>query len=106
MNLFRVGETGVGEMGVGKTRQIIGETGVGEMGVGSLFKSPVWHADGVFVSQLYALHGIVLGQLLPLLHCLLTKQQFAIYFVERHGGRKGYRHFLFFLFLDGILDEI
>ena len=34
MNLSRVGETGVGEMGVGKTGQIIGETGVGEMGVG------------------------------------------------------------------------
>ena len=104
MNLFRVGE-----MGVGKTGQIIGETRVGEMGVGKtgvilcgiLCKSPVWHADGAFVNrfmhffQLYTLHGIVLGQLLPLLHCLLTKQQFAVYFTERHGGRKGSRHFLF-----------
>ena len=34
MNIFRVGETGVGEMGVGKTGQIIGETRVGKMGVG------------------------------------------------------------------------
>ena len=34
MNIFRVGVTGVGEMGVGKTGQIIGETGVGKMGVG------------------------------------------------------------------------
>ena len=34
VNLFRVGETGVGNMGVGKTGQIIGETGEGEMGVG------------------------------------------------------------------------
>ena len=78
----------------------------------SLCKSPIWHAVGAFVNrsmhffQLYALQGIVLGQLLPLLHCLLTKQQLAIYFAERHGGRKGSRHFLFFLFLDELLDEI
>ena len=56
--------------------------------------------------QLYALQGIVLEQLLPLWHCLLTKQQITIYFAERHVGRKGSRHFLFFLFLDEILDEI
>ena len=31
-----VGETGVGEMGVGETGQIIGETGVGETGVGEM----------------------------------------------------------------------
>ena len=30
---MRVGETGVGEMGLGETGQIIVETGVGEMGV-------------------------------------------------------------------------
>ena len=31
-----VGETGLGEMGVGETGQIIGETGVGETGVGEM----------------------------------------------------------------------
>ena len=31
VKIFRIGETGVGEMG-----QIIGETGVGEMGVGEM----------------------------------------------------------------------
>ena len=33
---MRVGETGVGEMEVGETGQIIGETGVGEMGVAEM----------------------------------------------------------------------
>ena len=33
---MRVGETGVGKMGVGETGQIIGETGVGKTGVGEM----------------------------------------------------------------------
>ena len=33
VKIFKVGETGVGKMGVGEMGQIIGETGVGEMGV-------------------------------------------------------------------------
>ena len=32
VNIFGVGEMGVGKTGVGELRQIIGETGVGEMG--------------------------------------------------------------------------
>ena len=33
----KVGETRLGEMGIGKMGQIIGETGIGEMGVDELY---------------------------------------------------------------------
>ena len=36
MKKFRVGETGVDEMGVGKMGQIIGKTEVGKTGVGKM----------------------------------------------------------------------
>ena len=113
VNLFRAGEMGVMPQKHRQNRsRRNGSRQKGKIRSDSLCKSPVWHADGAFINgsvhffQLYACHGIVLEQLLPPLHCLLTKQQFAIYFAERHGRQKGSRHFLFFLFLDEILDEI
>ena len=48
-------------------------------------KSTVWYGDGTFsiapdhFYQLYTIHGIVLGQLLPLLYCLMTKKSKSTY---------------------------
>ena len=45
--------------------------------------------------RLYALHGIILEKLLPLLHCLLTKQQFAVYFQTDKKGPVTFFSFYF-----------
>ncbi|XP_053390501.1 uncharacterized protein LOC128553388 [Mercenaria mercenaria] len=50
-----------------------------------LCRSPVWFGDGTFsvapqhFYQLYTLHGIVKGQLLPLAFCILTRKTRIMY---------------------------
>ena len=45
----------------------------------------MWYGDGTFsiapvhFYQLYTIHGIVLGQLLPLVYCLMTKKSQSTY---------------------------
>ena len=56
-----------------------------EAGFRLLAKSTVWYGDGTFsiaavhFYQLYTIHGIVLGQLLPLVYCLMTKKSKSTY---------------------------
>ena len=56
-----------------------------EAGFRLLAKSTVWYGDGtlsiapVHFYQLYTIHGIVLGQLLPLVYCLMTKKSKSTY---------------------------
>ena len=54
-----------------------------EAGFRLLAKSTVSYGDGTFsiapVHQLYTIHGIVLGQLLPLVYCLMTKKSKSTY---------------------------
>ena len=45
----------------------------------------MWYGDGtlsiapVYIYQLYTIHGIVLGQLLPLVYCIMTKKSKSTY---------------------------
>ena len=50
-----------------------------------LCNSSVWYGDGTFsvaptfFYQLYTIHGVVMGQLLPLAYCILTRKTRDIY---------------------------